>query len=188
MVIWQRLALVTVAVGMMLAIAVKGRHEGKRPTVPAFHVSPSTAAWLQLTGDVRYRGTYPLSDIKMANGVIIMTEPWCVVQYDQLMLERLLRKQGGASLAIACPSGNASGLTVIRPLSPQQRLVLLGSIALNDATADELCLVPGIGPVMARRLIEYRQKNGEFKRFEDLMQVKGIGYKKLDALKKHLTI
>lgn len=185
---WQRLALVAVAVGMVLVLFAKGRYKGDQSLVSAFYVPSQPSAWLQLAGDVRYPGAYPLDVIKMTNDVINVAEPLCVIQYDQLMLERLLEQQGGASLTIACQPDNASGLVLISPLLPQQHLVLLGSIALNTATADELCLVPGIGPVMAQRLIDHRQKSGGFKRFEDLLLIKGIGYKKLEVLKKYLTI
>lgn len=186
--IWQRLALVAVAVGMVLVLFVKGRHRGDQSSVSAFYVPSQPSAWLQLAGDVRYPGAYPLSVIKMADSVINVAEPLCAAQYNRLMLERLLEQQGGARLTIACQPDNAPGLVVINSLLPQQRLVLLGSIVLSTATADELCLVPGIGPVMAQRLIDHRQKSGVFKRIEDLLLIKGIGYKKLEALKKYLTI
>jgi competence protein ComEA len=48
---------------------------------------------------------------------------------------------------------------------------------LNTAMAADLERLPGIGPVMAKRIVEYRQTHGPFKRLEDLRQVKGIGAK-----------
>jgi competence protein ComEA len=50
-------------------------------------------------------------------------------------------------------------------------------------------MIPGVGPVMAKRLIEFRkQKGGKVSRFNDFLEVKGIGKKKLEILEKHLTL
>jgi len=61
-------------------------------------------------------------------------------------------------------------------------------INLNTATAADLEKLPGVGPATAARIIEYRQKNGNFKKLEDLMNVKGIGEKAFLKLKPLLTI
>ena len=59
---------------------------------------------------------------------------------------------------------------------------------LNVATAAELERLPGVGPAMAARIVEYRQKNGPFKKIEDLMNVKGIGEKTFLNLKPMITV
>jgi len=59
---------------------------------------------------------------------------------------------------------------------------------LNSATAGELESLPGIGAQTAARILEYRQKNGPFKKIEDLMNVKGIGEKGFLKLKPLLTV
>lgn len=59
---------------------------------------------------------------------------------------------------------------------------------VNNASAEQLEALPGIGASMAARIIEYRQKHGPFKRLEDLMNVRGIGEKNFQKLKPLITI
>lgn len=57
-----------------------------------------------------------------------------------------------------------------------------GPVSVNRASVQELQKVKGIGPVMAQRIVEFRQKNGPFRGAKDLDKVQGIGQKKLDNL------
>ena len=61
-------------------------------------------------------------------------------------------------------------------------------VNLNTATAAQLEALPGIGKAMADRIVEYRQKNGSFKKAEDLMNVRGIGEKNFLKLKPLVTV
>ncbi len=54
---------------------------------------------------------------------------------------------------------------------------ILSRLDLNTAAEADLVRLPRIGPVMAKRIVEYRQTHGPFKRLEDLRKVKGIGAK-----------
>ena len=59
---------------------------------------------------------------------------------------------------------------------------------LNAATEAQLEALPGIGPSTATRIVEYRKKNGAFKKVEELMNVKGIGEKSFLKLKALITV
>jgi competence protein ComEA len=59
---------------------------------------------------------------------------------------------------------------------------------INTATSAQLETLPGLGKAVAERIVEYRDKNGNFKKVEDLMNVKGIGEKSFLKLKPLITV
>ncbi len=61
-------------------------------------------------------------------------------------------------------------------------------ISINTGTADELSTLPGIGPSTAEKIIAYRKDHGLFQKTEDLLNVKGIGRAKYDAIADLITI
>jgi competence protein ComEA len=61
-------------------------------------------------------------------------------------------------------------------------------IDLNVANVKELQQLPGVGAVTAQRIIDMRQKSGRFKRVEDLLAIRGISQKKLDAMRAYVTL
>ncbi|HYL62448.1 MAG TPA: helix-hairpin-helix domain-containing protein, partial [Candidatus Methylomirabilis sp.] len=61
-------------------------------------------------------------------------------------------------------------------------------VNLNTATSDELQLVPGIGPVTAEKILQMRKAYGPFKSVDDLLAIKGIGQKRLEKMRKYLTV
>lgn len=61
-------------------------------------------------------------------------------------------------------------------------------ININTALSGDLTRLPGIGEVMAERIIDYRTKHGGFKSTEELMNVKGIGEKKFEKIKENVTV
>jgi competence protein ComEA len=61
-------------------------------------------------------------------------------------------------------------------------------INLNTATATQLESLPGIGAKTAQRIIEHRQKNGSFKKIEELMNIRGVGEKSFLKLRPLITV
>lgn len=61
-------------------------------------------------------------------------------------------------------------------------------ININTADAGQLQSLPGIGPFLARRIVDHRIRNGPFRSIEALKKIKGIGNKRLDRIRDQITI
>lgn len=61
-------------------------------------------------------------------------------------------------------------------------------VNINSANQSELETLPGIGPSLAQRIIDYRQQNGKFQKIEDIQNVKGIGDAKYSNIKNYISI
>jgi len=59
---------------------------------------------------------------------------------------------------------------------------------LNHASADEISRLPGVGPSLARRIVEERDRRGRFESSDNLRGILGMGPKKLAALREHVTV
>jgi competence protein ComEA len=68
------------------------------------------------------------------------------------------------------------------------KVTTAGVVNINTASAAELEALPGVGPKTAALIVEYRQKNGPFKKIEDVMNVRGLGEKNFLKLKEQLTV
>src|SRR5260221_135083 len=64
----------------------------------------------------------------------------------------------------------------------------LKPININTANSEELQQVPGIGPATAEKILQMRRSYGAFKSVDDLLSIKGLGKKRLEKMRKYLTV
>jgi len=88
-------------------------------------------------------------------------------------------QKGEESPPVSPPSGPSS-------LSPSGQGG--GKVNINTATAEELDTLPGVGPAIAQRIIDYRTANGPFQSVEDIKKVRGIGDATFEELKNKITV
>lgn len=174
---WSRPEQVVVLLAVIAAIAGSGALLVlKRPGTPVRVIEPSSPATfvVQVDGEVQRPGLYEVTrgarvaDAIRAAGGMTAGADTAVVN-----LARLVRD----GERITVPGlGNPSA-------SPAPRRV-----RVNAATADELETLPGIGPVLARRIVDHRSSHGPFLRLEDMLQVEGIGPKLLERIRPLITV
>lgn len=87
--------------------------------------------------------------------------------------------KGEESPPVSPPSGPSS-------LSPSSQRG--GKVNINTATAEELDTLPGVGPAIAQRIIDYRTVHGPFQSIEDIKNVRGIGDATFEELKDKITV
>jgi competence protein ComEA len=101
------------------------------------------------------------------------------------MVTRVIASLFALAIAVPAFAYAPAHAAVQAPAAPEKAAAVVN---LNTASATELESLPGIGAKTAERIVEYRQKNGAFKKIEDLMNVKGIGEKSFLKLKARLTV
>jgi competence protein ComEA len=84
--------------------------------------------------------------------------------------------------------GLALGLIVAPIVSAQAAAKAGEKVNINTATLAELEKLPRIGPQIAQRILDYRKENGDFKKIEEILKVRGIGEKVFEQLKDLITV
>ncbi|OGW66372.1 MAG: hypothetical protein A3H49_05530 [Nitrospirae bacterium RIFCSPLOWO2_02_FULL_62_14] len=76
----------------------------------------------------------------------------------------------------------------VQPVATVSPAKAESKIDINRASADELQVLPGVGPVLAQRMVEWRKAHGRYRTVEDLQGVKGIGKKRMEQLRSLITV
>lgn len=183
---------ILVAIGCLVLLLFVGSKLFARPQVdaalappaapPAETATTATGVVVDVVGAVRRPGLYRLEPgtriadaVSRAGGatpkadlsLINLAAP--LADGEQVVVP----KRGAA--AVAAPAGGAAGSVAGAPST--------GPVHLSTATLEQLDSLPGIGPVTAQKILDYRQKHGAFTSVDELDAVPGIGPARLDQLK-----
>lgn len=94
----------------------------------------------------------------------------------------------GESVAVERRVGSVSSSGVSVRVSAERTEPPQGKININTASAEQLESLPGVGPATARAILEYRKQNGGFQSVDELIEVRGIGPKKLEQIRPYVVV
>jgi competence protein ComEA len=101
-------------------------------------------------------------------------------------------EEGASSASSPAPAPRRSRRGTVPSESPRPRSaptdVPSDTIDLNRATSDELTRLPGVGPALARRIVDFRAAEGPFTQIDDLGRVRGLSVRKVEKLRALVTI
>lgn len=134
----------------------------------------------------RAGGSKPLADLDSVNLAALLADG------SQLRIPSKSASESSVGLVDPKYSGSASNETYSRTGAGSSRASATkptaGSVSLNTATKSDLDRLPGVGPATAQKILEYRMQAGGFSSIDELLSVKGIGPKKLAAMRKYLRL
>jgi competence protein ComEA len=180
----RRVLLAGVLVLLVLVVAGKLLLRPARPSVPppvrvaassAGHAAAATL-FVNVVGAVRRPGLYRLQDgSRVADAVTRAGGPTPRAQIELLNIaarvadgEQIVMPRRGLANPAAAASGGAAAA---------------GPVHLNSATLEQLDALPGVGPVTAQKILDYRQQHGAFGSVDELDAIAGIGPARLEQLR-----
>lgn len=148
------------------------------PSIRIFEAPPARDLVVQVDGAVVRPGVYRLpTGARAADALAAAGGAAADADLSGVNQARLLHDGERLSVPLRRAAGEAPG--AVEPS---------GQVDLNSADADLLDRLPGIGPVLARRIVAYRDRAGPFHRVDDLLQVEGIGPRLLERLRPRVVV
>lgn len=172
------------ALGGKLVLDRRGRTPDAKPTAAVAALvaesgaaAPAPALVVHVAGAVRRPGLYRLEEGSRVNDAIRKAggaRPKAALELVNLAAPVSDGQQ------VVVPFRSGAGQAVASPLAPGGTS---GPVSLNSATLEQLDALPGVGPVTAQKIIDYRTANGSFQTVDELDAVPGIGPARLEELR-----
>jgi competence protein ComEA len=155
--------------------------------------------YVHVAGEVQLPGLYKLPQgARVADAIKLAGGATSEADIDSLNLAMVLKDGDKIVVPKKAPqnSSEEEETAEFQPSYPENQSQASASsqpvqtkkININTASASELEALPGIGPVLAQRIVDYRTQKGGFKSIEELKEVSGIGDKKFEAIKDLITV
>ncbi|MCQ4081951.1 ComEA family DNA-binding protein [Streptomyces sp. RB6PN25] len=152
--------------------------QASESAAPSGSASPGGGVVVDVAGKVRQPGVRHLpAGSRVIDALTAAGGALPGVDTSSLNLARILAD--GEQVVVGRPAAPDA----VAPASGAVGAVGTGPLSLNSATVDQLDALPGVGPVLARHIIDYRNQHGGFTSVNQLRQIGGVGQRKFDELK-----
>lgn len=142
-----------------------------------------------VSGAVEAPGVYTLKEGDRVTNALELAKPLEEADIESLNLAQILTDESKVTVPIKGEVVTETAMTITENNSTASNISgTEGKVNVNTATAAELETVNGIGPQMAKKIINYRETNGSFTTLDDLINISGIGEKTLAKISSGLTI
>lgn len=175
-------------VGALPAVAIAEPSASPRsrgsPSVPPSEASAGPIV-VSVSGKVRRPGLVQVPEgARVAD--VLAAAGGALPGVDLASLNLARRVSDGEQVAVGVPpvAADMPG----GPSAPGGKAGPPGKIDLNSASAEQLDALPGVGPVTAARIVEWRNRNGRFARVEQLREIEGIGERRLGQLRELVVV
>ncbi len=158
----------------------------KRPSPNDILQGNPQSVTIEIEGKIPNPGIYSFPRQVTVEQVLLEA---CGIGKDKIGNPQVLRRTVKAGSRITVIRNEKRVLAVkLARMEPDKCIVFSIPLDLNMVEEEHLTLIPGIGPELARRIIQYRSNKGGFRRIEELMEVRGIGQGKLRSLERYLVV
>lgn len=174
---------VLLAAAVTLPVLIKSRPRGNEAAPAAFVVNAGPVVTVSISGDVRHAGVYRVPVNTMTISAIKLAQPLSRMDSENQSVFITKQVHDGATFRLLRNSDGLNSLQV-GSIPSAQRIVLGIPLDINEMSAEDFDRLPGIGPSLAKRIIEYRQSIGGKLCPDDLLSVDGIGEKKFQQIRR----
>lgn len=191
----EQLILLLLAVAVAFGFGAKyALHRQRAVEEPAVVAEKPKEIWVHVAGAVYHPGLYRLAEGSRVFDALRRASPRPDADVDALNLAQPLTD--GQKVVVPAklpaveqlPAGEGNPFAAPLPARKAQNVAVAGKVNINTADAVALEALPGIGPALAQRIVAYREANGPFTAVEDLLNVPGIGEKKLAQFRDYIVV
>ena len=182
----QRVVIIVCAALLFVPLLLKTRTNQEIPARTGFAVLPSDRIYVKVSGEVLHAGVYDVSANTMADDVINLAYQKHPFKRYASAASAVRPLRNGAAVNL---SGQPDGsLLTVDHMTVPEKMILGIPLDIGVMSEADFSCLPGIGPVLAGRIVTWRHKNGGMLTVEDLARIDGIGEKKYKMLYRYFQL